>query len=156
MEESPPLRSLGRVGTRIRGVALLKTGILGVKASGRTLATAGWDGTVLVWGYAAAVGLGGTAHPLSATELEAAWSDLAGRDAARAYKAIGALAGSGDKSIPFLRERLQPTSVKDHEAMRRWVADLDSDDFDAREKATRLSGRERRAGGRQSGRAGKN
>src|SRR5262249_59603527 len=77
------------------------------------------------------------ARPVRGTEVEAGWLDLAGKDAARAYNAIGALAGSGHTSVPFLRERLRPTSAKDQDAIRRWAGDLDSDDFDARETAAR-------------------
>jgi WD40 repeat protein len=101
---------------------------------GRTLASVGGDCTVLVWDYAAAVGLGGSPGP---ADLDATWSDLAGEDAARAWRAIGALAASGDKAVSFLRGRLQPVSAKEHEALLRWVAGLDSDDFDGRELATR-------------------
>jgi WD40 repeat protein len=148
---SPDARVLAQAGSRIVFRELATGAVVGqldeahrgrVKAlrfspDGRALATAGWDSTLLVWDYAAAVGFADPPRSLSAAELDGAWSDLAGKDAARAYKAIGALAGSGDRSVPFLGERMQPASAKEQETMRRWITDLDSDDFDAREKAVR-------------------
>jgi WD40 repeat protein len=119
---------VGRVDEAHRG--RVKT--LGFSPDGRTLASTGWDGTILVWDCATLVGGSTSQQP-----PEAAWSDLAGQDAARAWKAIGALARSGDEAVSFLRKHLQPISAKEDERLRRWVADLDSDDFGTRESATR-------------------
>jgi WD40 repeat protein len=104
---------------------------------GKLLASAGWDSTLLIWDYAATVGLGRGARPFVATEQEAAWTELAGKDASQAWKAVGVLAGSGDKSVLFLRDHLRPTSTKEQETIRRWAADLDNDDFATRERASR-------------------
>jgi RNA polymerase sigma factor (sigma-70 family) len=96
---------------------------------GRTVATGGMDTTVLLWDVR-----GLQAGPKARAAEH--WKALAGRDAARAYDAVLALAQAPEASVAFLRGRLRPAralaaKVKD------LLADLDSDDFARREEATR-------------------
>jgi hypothetical protein len=72
---------------------------------------------------------------LSAKELESLWADLAGKDAAKAYRAIWALAGTPRDSVPFLKERLKPVAGPQPGVIERLITDLDSKRFPEREKA---------------------
>jgi hypothetical protein len=63
---------------------------------------------------------------LSAKELQRLWEDLAGADAAKAYRAIGAIAGDPTQSVPFLKERLKPVVAPGPGVIERLIADLDS------------------------------
>jgi hypothetical protein len=103
---------------------------------GKALASASDDTTALVWDVAGlGRGAGRRAAPLPAPKLAAWWADLAGDDAARAYEAVWALA-AGD-SAPFLKGRLRPVPAAGAEQVARLLADLDSDAFAVRERATR-------------------
>src|SRR5262249_32500278 len=65
---------------------------------------------------------------------------LAGEDAGAAYEAMWTLAAGEDKAIRWFAERLQPVPAADAptpDRMRRLIAGLDDDRFDAREAATR-------------------
>ena len=62
---------------------------------------------------------------------------MAGEDAPRAYRAIRALAAAPQRASAWLRERLRPVVAPDPGRVARLLADLDSDNFVAREKATR-------------------
>lgn len=99
---------------------------------GKTLASASADTTVLLWPLFADVPRGGD---LSEKALQAFWTDLAGSDAPRAYRAIGALAACPPQSLPFLRQHL-PRPFPEPQEVAQWVADLDSKEFVARQKAT--------------------
>jgi hypothetical protein len=103
---------------------------------GRRVFTALADGTGLVWDLAPFLGSGGSkAGELGEKELTAAWEDLAG-DARRAFAAVWRLAEAPtDAVVPFLRRHLKPVAPPDSAAVRRHIADLDSDSFAAREKA---------------------
>jgi HEAT repeat protein len=67
--------------------------------------------------------------------LENLWADLAGVDAAKAYRALWSLAAS-QQSLSFLEERVQPVLALDPQQIRRLIADLDHDRFEVRERAT--------------------
>jgi WD40 repeat protein len=103
---------------------------------GKTLATAGDDTTVLIWDIADLVQ---PAAPtaLPAQELAAAWDGLADADADRARRGMAALRGAGPQAVGLLRDRLRPAEAPPPEQVRRWIKDLDSDDFATREAATR-------------------
>src|SRR5437764_326155 len=63
---------------------------------------------------------------LKAEELEALWTTLAGKDAAKAYKAIFALAAAPEQSVPFLAQRLRKDTAPEARRIAQLVADLDS------------------------------
>jgi hypothetical protein len=103
-------------------------------ADGRILATAGVDLTALIWDMTGRTQLP-TADP-SPNELKALWADLAGDDAARAFRAIQRMAAAPGQAIPFLKKQLQPASVAiDSGRLSQLVADLDSDRFAVRNQA---------------------
>ncbi|HEY7429033.1 MAG TPA: sigma-70 family RNA polymerase sigma factor [Gemmataceae bacterium] len=104
---------------------------LAFSADGRRLLSGCKDTTALVWDLA-----GRSPATLTAAELEALWADLAGADAARAYRAIHQLAAAPESSLPFLRKRLQPAAPVDEKRVARLLADLDNEDFAVRQKAT--------------------
>src|SRR5262249_31907238 len=90
------------------------------------------DTTALVWDLN---GLLQTETPpmldLSAREVEALWEKLGG-DAAAAYEALQMLSRAPGQAVPYLRGRLQPVRA-DFAPM---IADLDSDDYKVRVKAS--------------------
>jgi WD domain, G-beta repeat len=106
-------------------------------ADGKTLVSTGDDTTLMFWDVAEV-----TQRPkpkvvsLSPEECKSYWTDLAGADAAKAYKAIRAFSAAPGQTVSFLGERLQPARSAGKEEVDRLIADLDSDDFQIREKAT--------------------
>jgi predicted transcriptional regulator len=75
--------------------------------------------------------------PPDAAELARLWSALAGEDAVAAYRAIRTLVVSPPQTLPLLRNHLQsatPPPEPPTEKIKRWLADLDSDDFATRQK----------------------
>jgi hypothetical protein len=61
---------------------------------------------------------------------------LASQDAAKAYRAIGALGVAPEKAIRFLAKRMRPITRPDDKQLAGWIAELDSLVFADREKAT--------------------
>ncbi len=100
-------------------------------ADGTILVTTSWDSTALVWDLAGRL----QQRKLSRAELEARWAALAGTDAARAYQAIRALAGSPTEAVAFLSERLPPIMPADPKQMKSLLADLGSGEFARRQSA---------------------
>jgi WD40 repeat protein len=98
---------------------------------GRTIATGSEDTTALLWDVTT---FGGGK---SAGGIDAVWADLAADDAARARRAVWALASNPARSVPFLAGRLSPVPPPDQARVARLVGDLDDDNFDVRERATR-------------------
>ena len=105
---------------------------------GRSVATAGSDTTALVWDVS---GLGAKVGPprriLDTASIKACWDNLSNDDPAIGCKAANALAGSPERSVPFLRDRLKSIAVADPEKLDRWIADLSSDKFAIRQAATK-------------------
>jgi dipeptidyl aminopeptidase/acylaminoacyl peptidase len=123
---------------------------------GKTLVTAGWDHTVRLWEMATvqerkvfqAYEAGAAPHarqkrasPLTAEDLEKLCTDLGSADAARAYRAVWALADSGERGVRCLRAHLRPpkeekpTAAPDAKRVAKLIADLDDDKPDVREAA---------------------
>jgi hypothetical protein len=100
---------------------------------GRRLASAGEDGTALIWDLTRLPARKRQSH--SPETLAALWRDLDDADPARAYPAVWALAAS-EQTPAFLLERLRPLLSFDPQRIARLVADLESDDFDTRDRAS--------------------
>jgi WD40 repeat protein len=110
-------------------------GPLAFSADGRLLVSASIDTTALVWDVAR-FQHSGPAICLSTREQQARWADLASRDAAKAYRAIGVLAAS--HSASFLRTQLHRVPPGIAAARKRFPAlliDLGSERLAVREKA---------------------
>jgi RNA polymerase sigma factor (sigma-70 family) len=99
---------------------------------GKELATVAEDRTVKLWDLTRRPAVTKDAGD---KELEGWWQDLAGADAAAAYRAVWALAGARG-AVPFLQKRLRLASAPALDVAKRLVADLDNDAFTVREKAT--------------------
>src|SRR5436190_12406793 len=70
--------------------------------------------------------------------LELWWADLGNTtDGAKAYRAMGLLAGAAAKAVPFLADRLRPVPKIQGERVSQLVADLGSEKFAVRDKAQR-------------------
>jgi RNA polymerase sigma factor (sigma-70 family) len=110
---------------------------LAFSADGRTLVSGTEDTTALVWdltGRLAAGEKGGST--LSPADLAAHWTALADKDAAAGFRALRALVADPARSVPFLAEHLRPAAVVGEKRLSELIADLGSDDFAVREKAT--------------------
>jgi WD40 repeat protein len=131
---------------------------LAFSADGSRLVVAGFSPTALVCDVAALCGgkdvaaLRRAAAPC-AQEREDLWDDLAGADGTRAYRAVHRLAAGGAGVAALLRKRLQAVPDGPDPRIARLIADLDSDDFATREKAsTELAKLGHRAGPARRGR----
>jgi hypothetical protein len=101
------------------------------------LATGGYNTMAMVWDVTGSRTEGRMANgELSAKDLATLWSDLGGTDAEAAYRAIGALVVAAKQSLPYLRERVQPTERPGARHIAGLIADLQSDKFAVREKAS--------------------
>lgn len=102
----------------------------------RRLASGGGGTTAIVWDLTGRATAGAPAAALSAEDLATAWADLLGEDAAKSYRALWTLASAPRQALPRLREALKPSAPTDAQRIDKLVADLDHDEFDAREKAS--------------------
>jgi WD40 repeat protein len=94
---------------------------LAFSPDGKLLASGGWDSTVLLWDVGHA-------------RLEHLWTELAAADADSA-QAVKKLAAKPEEAVPFLRDRLRRAADIEVRAGG-LIADLDSDEFPVREKAS--------------------
>ncbi len=110
---------------------------LAFSPDGKRLALAGWDNTALVCDVAALFEERPAARlDLSRDDRERLWGDLAGAQASRAYRAVQRLAASGPEGVALLKDRLKELPRPDGKRIARLIKDLDSDNFEIREKAS--------------------
>jgi dipeptidyl aminopeptidase/acylaminoacyl peptidase len=102
---------------------------------GRTVASGSGDGDVLLWDVTGLAAERIRPGRLSAERLEELWKELQGNDGGRAYRAVRALVAAHHQAVPLLKARLRPATVGTAQ-VGRLIADLDADDFEAREKAS--------------------
>jgi hypothetical protein len=106
-------------------------------SDGRALLTASADSTALVWDAGRlSRRLAAPPADLTAKQVGSYWDDLAGADAGRAFKAVAALGAAPKPTVAWLRDYLKPAGEAELKKVEGWVADLDSDTFATREKAT--------------------
>jgi hypothetical protein len=99
---------------------------------GERLAAASPDAPVYVWDIWAGLP---APRQLDAKDLERCWTELAGEDAAAAFRAIRLLSAAPKVTVPFFRDRLKVVSPADAEQVRRLIKELDSPKFPIRQKA---------------------
>jgi WD40 repeat protein len=117
-----------------------RSGVVGLAFSpnGQLLASGSWDRTAVVWDVTGCLYVD-RGHPtdLTSGKGNALWKDLADTNAARAYRAEQILFGAGERTVQLIKERLRPAASVDSKQVDRLLADLDSEEFAAREKAAR-------------------
>ena len=112
-------------------------GGLAFSADGRRLISGGHDGTALVWDTTLT---GGPPRAKSLTEADAEklWEVAGGDDAKAAFAALAELASASDRAVQVLRKHVKPAPAAPTEAvLDRLFADLGSEDFATREKASK-------------------
>jgi hypothetical protein len=94
----------------------------------RSIFSAGNDAQAYMW----------SARPEPAKDKspKALWKDLADADAAKAYQAIWELGDNSKTTAAFLREQIAPAKNADPARLKKWIADLDNDEFPVRDLAT--------------------
>lgn len=108
-------------------------------ADGKRLVSGSADTTALLWDL---TGAHAEAKPLRPPlEVSRRWNDLASADAETAYRAIQTLAATPEQTVIFLRKQLQAIPAPDAKRIALWIADLDRDNFAAREKAAKELGK---------------
>src|SRR5262249_5801471 len=77
-------------------------------ADGRRLATGMPDGSILLWDIALPAS---KPQHLDAKAIEALWFDLAGADAAKAWRSVWRMADAPHDALAFLRGRVKPYPI---------------------------------------------
>ena len=96
---------------------------------GKTLATGQTDTTILLWNL-----LPPSDKSRAPADL---WTDLGAEDAGRAYHAVAALVSMPREAVTLLKAHLHPVRAADLKLTAKLIADLDSEDFTLREKASK-------------------
>jgi hypothetical protein len=103
-------------------------------AAGGKLLSVSEDGTALVWDTSDL--RPNAPDRTDKIDAEAAWAGLAEEDAAKAYETITRL-GESPAALRLLRDRLKPVDAADAKRIERLIVQLDDDEFDKREEASR-------------------
>lgn len=100
------------------------------------LASCGVDTKLVCWDLAG-VGRVVRRTRLTRTDVDKMMADLSSADAGAAYRAVSALAGDPDASLPHLEKRLsERRKGATAEELARLIRDLDDEEWDVRESAT--------------------
>jgi WD40 repeat protein len=105
---------------------------------GRRFFSGSGDTTVLIWDLTGRLaGNDAVTENLSPRDSEKLRTDLAAADASQAYRALWALVAAPRQAILLFRNQLRPVVAADPKRVARLMADLDSDAFTVRQKATK-------------------
>jgi RNA polymerase sigma factor (sigma-70 family) len=94
-----------------------------------------WDLTRLTRPESARRESPGTSARLLPQTLDAMWTDLAGKDATRAFDALRKLSTSPEQAVTRIRERVHPAAAPDPKRLAQLLADLDSGRVASRRQA---------------------
>ncbi len=111
--------------------------VLAYSPDGTLLVTAGTDRIALVWDLFGLRTSDQKKADFTRENADRLWADLADADAGKAFRAMKVLRANGALAERFLKERLRPAAASDPKKIARLIADLDQDDFAARESATK-------------------
>lgn len=103
---------------------------------GRTLLTGGGDCTAMIWDVARCAAKWRTQTVEAAPAFEQLWTTLAGDDGTKVHDALNQLRADTAKSLPFIKEKLQPAVAPDQQKVEKLIADLGHDDYDTRNLAS--------------------
>jgi RNA polymerase sigma factor (sigma-70 family) len=121
-----------RVRRRLRGHDG-PAGKLAFSPDGSLLLTAGLDGSALVWDIPGRTAATRAAGP---DQLATWWDVLSRPEPGKAYEAMTGLRAAGPTAVALIRDRLLPVPRPDEKQVAAWIADLDSDTFRVRERAS--------------------
>jgi RNA polymerase sigma factor (sigma-70 family) len=111
---------------------------------GKYLFSGGYDTTVLTWDvtrmtrgtdWQSVLRKSGGHTRMRPQDLNAQWTDLAGRDAARAFAAIRKLCACPNQAVTFIKHCVRPVAAPDPQRLTKLLADLASDRFESRRLA---------------------
>lgn len=110
---------------------------LAFSPSGRLLASGSLDHTALVWDVTGTCPDGQLpARTPQPDEMERLWTALASADGIRAYRALWMMIAAARPSVSLLAERLRPKQPVEGTRLERLIAELDSDQFKNRVRAS--------------------
>jgi WD40 repeat protein len=112
-------------------------GVVTLAAAGGRLLSVGADGTAILWDIAGLKLPKPEVVKLTPDQLASLWDGLAGEKASDGYRAVGRAVAAGTQVVAVLRERLEKSAGVDGKRVAALIADLDADEFDTREKATK-------------------
>jgi hypothetical protein len=116
-----------------------KVTCLAFSADGKILVSSSEDCTAVAWDTSnLASELKQPA--LKPDQLPSLWDEFRGNDCLKAYAAFLQMRGAPDQSLPSLKKQLRPVTPVEAKHLDRLIADLDSDNFQNRDKATRELG----------------
>lgn len=127
-------KQLGTLGEKTNMASVLS---LTFSADSRCLASTHSDGTALIWDMARLSSKTDTVAKISTKRLEELWHELGSADAAEAYRALRTLAATSAQAVPLLHQRLRKPAPIDTAKIAALLAELDSEQFAIRERATR-------------------
>jgi WD40 repeat protein len=95
------------------------------------------ESSVLIWDVSRQVNRpqAADAKPSDA-DLRGWWNDLSDINPRKASRAVWRFAAAPEQTLPFLTDRLRPVEAPEPASVARLIDDLDSDDFQMREKAS--------------------
>jgi WD40 repeat protein len=105
-------------------------------APGGPLFSASLDGSAFLWDVPRLKSKE-TPAKLSKDALDAAWTSLLGEDSKKAFETVTRLTATPDLAIELFRTRLKTTGGVDAKVIETLIAQLDDEDFEVREKATK-------------------
>jgi WD40 repeat protein len=121
--------------TRLEGGHGGKVSYLTFSPDGKTLASGGADGGIVIWDLKEWVNRPVQTIELKPKRLPGLWKDLIDGDGGRAYRAVLALAASPKTAAPYLKERLAGAPGDDEKRIAQLIKDLNDDQFEVREAA---------------------